>query len=326
VNARGRLVGRAPVLCVLAAVVVVGGQASGAPPKPLPVFKAFTAWSAPVNLGAPVNTRFEESSPALSSDRRSLYFNRNPNKLDPAQPDKDDEDLYVANRAGRGARWEEPVALDSLNTATFHDQAPSISRDGRLLFFSSDRAPGGFGGRDLYVSHRVDPRPRVHGATWSRPTNLGPLVNTPADEVGPAYFVDARGNAFLWFARNPSGTHDIYVSRLGANLAPQVPQLAHNLNIAGANDARPSMRADGLEIVFHSNRAPSVGAADLWVSTRRKLGQPWSAPVNLALVNSARQEQQGWLAYGADELYFASNRPPQGEDDIWVSTRRPRRE
>jgi hypothetical protein len=313
---------------VVAAVVVAGGHASGAPPKPLPVFKGFTAWSTPVNLGAPVNTSFEESGPAISSDRRSLYFNRNPNRRDPARPDKRDEDLYVVNRTGPGARWEEPVALDSLNTATFHEQAASISRDGKLLFFSSDRQPGGFGGRDLYVSRRVDSRRRVHGATWSPPRNLGPLVNTAADEVGPSHFVDARGNTFLWFARNPSGFHDIYVTRLGANLAPQVPQLVRNLSTAGANDARPAIRADGLEIVFHSNRAPSTGAADLWVSTRRKPGQPWSAPVNLgALVNSPGQEQQGWLSYSAEELYFASNRAPEArDDDIWVSTRRPRRE
>ena len=86
-------------------VAVAGGQTSGAPPKPLPVFQGFTSWSTPVNLGAPVNTPFEESSPAISSDQRSLYFNRNPNGLDPTRPDKRDEDLYVANRTGRGARW-----------------------------------------------------------------------------------------------------------------------------------------------------------------------------------------------------------------------------
>lgn len=326
-NLRARLFGRAAVLSTVVTVVVAGGQASAAPPKPLPVFRGFTGWSTPVNLGAPVNTPFEESSPAISSDQRSLYFNRNPNGLDPTRPDKHDEDLYVANRTGRGARWGEPVALDSLNTPTFDEQAASLSRDGKLLFFASDREPRGFGGFDLYVSHRVDSRRRVHGGTWSPPTNLGPMVNGPDDEVGPAHFVDARGTAFLYFSRNAGGiTFDIYISKLGARGSPATPLLVRNLNTP-ANEARPTIRADGLEIVFHSNRPPSVGMVDLWVSTRKKLGRPWSTPVSLgAVVNSTQREQQASLSDSADELYFASNRPAPDEGDIWVSTRKLRKQ
>ena len=322
-NVRARLFGRGAVLS--AVVAVAGGQASGAPPKPLPVFQGFTSWSTPVNLGAPVNTPFEESSPAISSDQRSLYFNRNPNGLDPTRPETRDEDLYVANRTGRGARWREPVALDSLNRPTFDEQAASVSRDGKLFYFASDREPGGFGGFDLYVSRRVDPRRPVHGGTWSPPKNLGPMVNGPDNEVGPAHFVDARGTAFLYFARNPGGFYDIYVSKLDASGRPGTPQLLR-LNTP-ANEARPTIRADGLEIVFHSNRPPSVGMADLWVSTRKKLGQSWRTPVSLgALVNSTQNEQQAWLSNSADELYFASNRPPEVEGDIWLSTRKLRKE
>jgi Tol biopolymer transport system component len=326
-NLRARLFGRAAALCAMVTVVVVGGRVSAAPPKPLPVFRGFTGWSTPVNLGAPVNTPFEESAPAISSDQRSLYFNRDPHGLDPTRPGKDDEDLYVANRTGRGARWEEPVALDSLNTPTSDEQAPSLSRNGKLLFFRSDRQPGSFGGFDLYVSRRVDSRRRVHGRTWSPPTNLGPLVNGADDEVGPAHFVDARGNAFLYFSLNTGGgNYDIYVSKLGANGRPGTPRLVRNLNTP-ANDARPTIRADGLEIVFHSNRPPSVGKADLWVSTRKKLGQQWGTSVSLgAAVNSTQNDQQASLSDSADELYFASNRPAGVQDDIWVTTRKLRKQ
>jgi Tol biopolymer transport system component len=276
-----------------------------------------------VNLGGPVNTPFEESAPSISSDYRSLYFNRDPHGRDPTRPDKADEDLYVANRSRRGAAWSEPVALESLNTQAFDEQAATVSRDGTLLFFASNRE-GGFGGLDLYMSRRLDAGRRVHGTTWAAPENLGATVNTPDNELGPAHFVDARGNASLYFTRNPAGdTYDIYVARLAANGRPGTPSPVRNLNTR-ANDARPAIRADGLEIVFHSNRAPSVGAADLWVSTRAKFGQPWRDPVSLgAQFNSTSLDQQPALSGGADELYFASNRG--GQDDIWFSTRRPRR-
>jgi hypothetical protein len=307
-------------------VVVAGGQTSAAPPKPLPVFGVFTAWSTPGNLGEPVNTRYEESAPALSTDGLSLYFNRNLNKLDPMQPAKGDEDLYVANRSGRDARWEDPVALESLNTPTFNEKAAVLSRDGKLLYFASDRE--GFGQYDLYVSHRLDPRRRVHGRTWSAPTNLGPVVNTPDGEVGPFHFVDARGNVKLYFARNPAGGFfDIYVSRLDAKGMPTGTALpVRNLNSA-THDARLTIRADGLELILQSNRLPFVGMADLWRSTRRKLDEPWGTPVPLgAVVNSPQREQQPWLTESADELYFASNRPDGKQDDIWVSKRKLRKQ
>ena len=167
----------------------------------------------------------------------------------------------------------------------------------------------------------------MHGRTWSPPRNLGPLVNGPDDEQGPAHFVDARGTELLYFAHRPNGGRfDIYVSKLGAKGSPAMARrLVRYVNTA-ANDARPTIRADGLEMVFHSGRPPSVGEADLWMSTRRKVGQEWSTPVNLdAVVNSAQNDQQASLSDSADELYFASSRPPDVQGDIWVTTRKLRK-
>ena len=54
-----------------------------------------------MNLGPPVNTQYEESAAAVSADGLSLYFNRNFNGLNPDQPGKLDEDLYVSQRTNR---------------------------------------------------------------------------------------------------------------------------------------------------------------------------------------------------------------------------------
>lgn len=56
---------------------------------------------------------------------------------------------------------------------------PCISPDGNALYFASDR-PDGFGGYDLYVSYRT-------GNSWGRPENLGPVINSPGNEMTP-YF------------------------------------------------------------------------------------------------------------------------------------------
>jgi len=73
-------------------------------------------------------------------------------------------------------RWE-ITAPFSHNNPNYSLSEPSISADGKQLFFSSD-LPGGYGGRDIYVSHHND-------NLWSTPQNLGSAINTPLDEIFP---------------------------------------------------------------------------------------------------------------------------------------------
>jgi WD40-like Beta Propeller Repeat len=193
-------------LCRSAASILTATPAQAEP------LEGFTEWLPPENLGTPLNTAAEESAPALSDDGRSLYFNRNPNL-----PGDNDEDLYVSNRSRRGP-WGDPVPLMTVNTPTANERNATLSRDGLLLFFSSDR-PGGVGGLDLYVSRRTD---RTDDQGWSTPVNLGPAVNSTAGDVGPAYVEDEAGSTVLYFtstrpAPTGFGAADIYKSRLGAD-------------------------------------------------------------------------------------------------------------
>jgi peptidoglycan-associated lipoprotein len=222
----------------------------------------------------------------------------------------------------------------TVNTPTFNERNATLSRDGLLLFFSSDR-PGGFGGLDLYVSRRVD---RNDDQGWSTPVNLGPNVNSAAADVGPDYVEDEAGSTVLYFTSNrpaPAGFGgaDIYKSTLGADgsfgAAVLVPEPS-----SPSGDARPAIRTDGLELVLHSNRpgpplacpadspAPS-GGQDLWVSTRATFAEPWSCPVNLGpVLNTASNDLQAALSDDAEVLFFSSNRPGGfGSDDLWSSTR-----
>ena len=65
----------------------------------------------------------------------------------------------------------------SINSDEYSVAHPSLSYDGKKLFFSSDM-PGGFGGMDLYVSDK-------EGGRWGPPINLGPSINTEGNEIFP---------------------------------------------------------------------------------------------------------------------------------------------
>ena len=135
----------------------------------------YTGWSTPVNLGPVVNSaaaRPVPRSPRTASASTSL------------RPPVGGLGGYATSGCHNARRlssaWGAPVNLGPpINTAST-DFVPSFSPDGHWMFFASTR-PGGFGGADLYQSHRAD----IHdNFGWQTPTNLGPNVNTAAAENG----------------------------------------------------------------------------------------------------------------------------------------------
>jgi Tol biopolymer transport system component len=187
--------------------------------------------------------------------------------------------------------------------------------------FVSDR-PGGFGKQDLYVARRQNKRDDFG---WRPPENLGAAVNSIENDYTPSLFQDATGRAVLYFSSDRSGglgNVDIYSSTVNEDgefeWAVLVPELS-----TSSIDERPNVRKDGLEIFFDSNRPGSLGATDLWVSTRQSSADPWSPPVNLgSAVNTAAGELRPSLSFDGTTLYFHSNRPGSfGSVDIYVTTR-----
>ncbi len=113
--------------------------------------------------------------------------------------------IYTALKKGED-NWGVPTELPFCenNSDACH---PSISVDGDKLYFSSNRA-GGYGGMDLYVSERVN-------GIWGKPTNLGPKINTPKNEVFP--YIHADGTLFYSSNGLPgSGGLDIYYLKSNA--------------------------------------------------------------------------------------------------------------
>ena len=278
----------------------------------------YGAWSAPANLGSLVNTEYAESGPHTSKDGRTLYFS----STRPASYGSfGGEDLWVSQRANDDAPWGPAMNLgETINTGA-NERAPALSRDGHYLFFVSDRA-GGLGGLDIWISYRANTHD-LFG--WEAPVNLGPAVNTPATDGGPSFFEnDDAGVPQLIMTSSKAGGLggiDIYVSALVGGLF-QSPTPVNELNTAQF-DLSPSIRYDGLEIAFVSDRPGGAGGRDLWSATRSSVNGTWSTPVNLGVVvNSALGENTPSLSADRTSLFFSSDRPGGlGAADLYVSTR-----
>ena len=177
---------------------------------------------------------------------------------------------------------------------------------------SREALPGSCGQGDIYFTHR-------NGAgAWAEPERLlcapaGP--NSALDEQGPPV-LEASGEeaplllAQLGFARRRGG-HLREREMKGARFGPAAA--ASVLNDAAANDIQPNVRADGLEVVFSSNRPGTLGGQDIWAATRARLGDPWSAPVNLgAVVNTGAAESRPSLSRDGKQLVFGRSPGPEG--------------
>ncbi|MFZ4426008.1 MAG: OmpA family protein [Saprospiraceae bacterium] len=125
---------------------------------------------------------------------------------------REDEDLYIARRRD-AERWETPAPLVAPINSAAREAAVFLAADGRSLYFSSDRR-GGQGGLDLYMVQRLDDS----WAHWSTPVNLGPSINTAADETQVC--ISASGETAFFVAGDPTGNSRIYRAPLPPNTQP----------------------------------------------------------------------------------------------------------
>ncbi|MGI8478859.1 MAG: hypothetical protein ACR2M2_03225 [Gaiellaceae bacterium] len=74
--------------------------------------------------------------------------------------------------------------------------------------------------------------------------------------------------------------------------------------------------------MLSSNRAGGVGGQDIWSTTRDKVGEPWSAPVNVGgAVNTGAAETRPSLSWDGDQLLLGRTPGPEGMSDIYISVR-----
>jgi hypothetical protein len=148
-------------------------------------------FGAPVNLGAPVDGPYADGFPSIAADGLSLYFvSDRPGGLG-------GDDLWVATRQTTAQPFSRVINLGPTVNSSATEWSPSISADGLDLFFASDRA-GTLGVLDLWVTLRSS-----IASPFGQPIDLGPMVNSSADDAGPDLAPD--GTMLYFMSRRPGG-------------------------------------------------------------------------------------------------------------------------
>jgi WD40-like Beta Propeller Repeat len=284
-----------------------------------------SAWTAAQKLdtmgsnSSELNTPSLDGCPIQSPDGLSLYLASN------RPGGKGGLDIWMSTRASTSASWGAPQNLGEPVNSAADDFCPTPVGKSGLFFVSREALAGACGQGDIYFTHRGA------GGGWAEPERLlcapaGP--NSELDEQGPSWVSlsgKLRGKKALYFSRSsvtPTVPGEIFMSERqnGARFGPAAAVGA--LNDSTANDIQPNVRADGLEVVFSSNRPGTLGAQDVWVATRGSLGDPWSAPVNIgSVVNTTAAETRPSLSRDGSQLLFGRSPGPEGNSDIYFTTR-----
>jgi outer membrane protein OmpA-like peptidoglycan-associated protein/tetratricopeptide (TPR) repeat protein len=226
----------------------------------LDLYKATVASSQeleqPTAITRKVNTRFHEGPICFSPDGKTVYYTRNNISRGKHKRDqKGIQNLELYRATIENGKWTREEVLP-FNSAAYSVGHPTMSADGKILYFASDM-PGGFGGADLY---QVELRPE---GEFGPVTNLGKAYNTEGQEMFP--WINSEG--YLFFSSNGHiglGGLDVFVmlpsKKGGAGKLINAGKPVNSQN----DDFGWTMNKDNKSGYFSSNRAGGKGDDDIY--------------------------------------------------------------
>lgn len=206
-------------------------------------------WLPSFNIGEPVNTPDNEGAVTISADGQYLFFtacNR--------EGGYGSCDIYFSFLDGD--TWTKPRNIGApVNTNAWESQ-PSLSYDGKTLYFSSNR-PGGQGDMDLWMT-------KFENGKWSNPVNLGDKINTPASEQSP--YIHKDDNT-LYFSSNGHigmGDLDLYMATKQPDGSWDYPKnLGYPIN-SNQDELALTISGNGIDAYYASEMPGGKGGLDIY--------------------------------------------------------------
>ncbi|UCE27199.1 MAG: PD40 domain-containing protein [Candidatus Coatesbacteria bacterium] len=267
---------------------------------------AYGEWQEPENLGATVNSVYNDWYPVIPEDGSYMIF------VSDRPGGYGGGDLWISYKVG--GEWVTPENLSAEVNTGAAESAPYLAENDTILYFASF-ASGGYGGMDIWSC------PLVGGVPGPK-TNLGPEINTVNLECCPAVTTDGQTLYFCSDRPGSIGQMDIWVSEKTGDTWGVPYNLGGIVNTA-QTDCPRWLSDDGDTLVISSTCVGGYGQADLWYAA--KSGDDWNQPVNLGPeINSyAAEWGPGFYCNHGDMggiIYFGSGRGGgEGAWDIWMS-------
>jgi len=219
-------------------------------------------FDAGIAMSDPFNKSFNEGGASLSADNRLMCFTICKNEGGPLL----NCDIYFTTF--QNGKWSEiRNAGPEVNGKETWESQPSLSSDGKIMYFSSNRA-GGLGELDIWKSIR-----KADG-TWSEPENLGAEINTAGSEKSPFFHSDGQTLYFSSTGHPGFGGFDIYFSKLDKEIGWQTPKnIGYPIN-SDKDDLGFFVSTDGKTGYFASDKFEGEGGWDVYAFPLYKEARP----------------------------------------------------
>ncbi len=204
-------------------------------------------WTAPINMGKPINTEDHDATAGLSPDGQKLYIYRHINN----------GDLYEC--VLKGDKWSEPEHMNKNINSDGHESSVSLSFYGKKLFFVSNKE-GGIGNRDIWYS-QMDPKGK-----WGPATNIGAPINTIYGEEGVFIHPDGKTMYFSSQGHNTMGGYDIFKSEFKDGKWGEPENLGWPIN-GPDDDVFFVISANGKHGYYASTKVDGQGEKDIYKIT-----------------------------------------------------------
>lgn len=206
-------------------------------------------WTKARNMGDELNSIYQDGAMSLTNKGNEMYF------ASDRKGGFGSVDIYYSQR--KNGKWTIPVNLGaSVNSVAWETQ-PSISADGKTLYFVSTR-PGGYGGSDIWMTTK-----NLKGL-WNTPINLGPTINTKYEEQTPFIHSDGQTLYFSSFGHPGMGSADIFYCRKDSIGKWSTPiNLGYPINTKNEENSF-TVSLDGKHVYYSSEKGKEKGDLDLF--------------------------------------------------------------
>ncbi len=276
----------------------------------------------PINMGEAMNTAGCEYFPNVTADDGTFLFTRNvqTRNVNTGIMVEGQEDFYISYKDESG-NWSVAQNLGMpINTPDDNEGAPSLSADGRFLFFAAcagydgyGNGKVGFGSCDIFFSQKVN-------GVWSKPQNVGAPVNTVSWDSQPSFSSDGKTLYFVSHRKGGFGSADIWMAVLGndGKWGPAI-NLGAGVNTPG-NEEAVYIHPDNQTLYYASDGLTGMGGLDIYICRRDTVTGKWGTPVNMGYPINTEGDESGMIVNGAGKVaYFSSDRKGSvGCQDIYM--------
>lgn len=261
-----------------------------------------------------VNSSYDEHSPAMSPDGKTLYFTRSGHAANVGGV-IDQGDIWFSTKTETG--WSKAIHAGNIINHPGLNGVVGFSADGNRMYLLNYFDPDGEGGGNMRNGIAVSTK--VNGE-WQRPERLQiQYFSNDSPYLGASINQDENTLILAMRSYLTEGNEDLYVSfKQGDGVWSQPQTLGNVVNTYG-EEWSPFLAADYETLYFTSNAHDSFGGRDIFM-TKRLNGswQDWSTPVNLgAGINTLGTERDYFIPASGDMAIFSSTQNSEGFGDLF---------